>query len=272
MEISEEILSAENLKKLEELKNGEVLEIVKKYIKHCRPAKVTVITDSKEDINYLRELALKNGEEKKLSTEGHTIHFDGYYDQARDKANTKVLLSGKACLSKAVNCGDRDEGLKEVMGFMDGVMEGKEMIVCFFCLGPLNSDFSIPALQITDSAYVAHSESILYRPGYGQFKMLNGSTNFFHFIHSAGELDEKGNCKNIDKRRIYIDLEEDRVLTVNNQYAGNSVGLKKLALRLAIKKAHQEEWLQSSMPSPPMAGQTTRPSSPPRTEPPSRLH
>ena len=247
MEISEEILSAENLKKLEELKNGEVLEIVKKYIKHCRPAKVTVITDSKEDINYLRELALKNGEEKKLSTEGHTIHFDGYYDQARDKANTKVLLSGKACLSKAVNCGDRDEGLKEVMGFMDGVMEGKEMIVCFFCLGPLNSDFSIPALQITDSAYVAHSESILYRPGYGQFKMLNGSTNFFHFIHSAGELDEKGNCKNIDKRRIYIDLEEDRVLTVNNQYAGNSVGLKKLALRLAIKKAHQEEWLCEHM-------------------------
>lgn len=247
MEISEDILSAENLRKLEELKNGEVLEIVKKYIKHCRPAKVTVITDSKEDINYLRELALRNGEEKKLSTEGHTIHFDSYYDQARDKANTKVLLSGKACLSKAVNCGDRDEGLKEIMGFMDGIMEGKEMIVCFFCLGPLDSDFSIPALQITDSAYVAHSESILYRPGYGQFKNLKGSANFFHFIHSAGELDEKGNSKNIDKRRIYIDLEEDRVLTVNNQYAGNSVGLKKLALRLAIKKAHQEEWLCEHM-------------------------
>jgi len=247
MKMSEGVLSKENLKKLEDLKNKHVLGIVEKYIKHCKPKKVTVITDSDEDIKYMRELALKNKEEKKLSTEGHTIHFDGYYDQARDKQNTKVLLSGKVCLSKAVNCGNRKEGLKEVLGFMEGVMEGKEMIICFFCLGPNNSKFSIPSLQLTDSAYVAHSESILYRPGYEEFRRLKGSDKFFHFIHSAGKLDKRGNSVDIDKRRIYIDLDEDRVLTVNNQYAGNSVGLKKLALRLALKKAHEEDWLCEHM-------------------------
>ncbi|MBN2112159.1 phosphoenolpyruvate carboxykinase (GTP) [Candidatus Woesearchaeota archaeon] len=242
-----ELLTGESLKKLEALKNPHVMNIVKKYIGICRPAKVTVVTDSAEDINYVRELALKKGEEKKLAMKGHTVHFDGYYDQGRDKEVTKVLMSGNLCLSKVINCGNRDECLEEIFGFMEGIMEGKEMLIRFFCLGPTGSVFSIPSLQITDSAYVAHSEELLYRQGYEQFKKLKGSSDFFHFVHSAGRLDEKGSSLDVDKKRIYIDIEGDRVLTVNNQYAGNSVGLKKLALRLAIKKAHQEDWLCEHM-------------------------
>jgi len=94
------------------------------------------------------------------------------------------------------------------------------MLVAFFCLGPTDSKFSIPAMQITDSAYVVHSESILYRGGYEEFKNLKKKDDFFYLMHSAGEL-ENGVCKNIDKRRIYIDLAENRVYTCNNQYAGN---------------------------------------------------
>jgi phosphoenolpyruvate carboxykinase (GTP) len=94
---------------------------------------------------------------------------------------------------------------------------------------------------------VAHSEDILYRSGYQQFKKLGGSPNFFTFIHSAGELDGRGNSSDIKNRRIYVDLMENRVLTVNNQYAGNSLGLKKLALRLAIYRANQEDWLTEHM-------------------------
>jgi len=247
MDIDHSILDEGNLKKLEELNNPKVMEVVEKFIKHCKPAKVTVLTDSQEDIDYARQLAIKNGEESKLAMEGHTIHYDSYYDQARDKVNTKVLLPEGKKISKFINTIEREEGLKEVLGFMEGVMEGKEMLIVFYCLGPNNSKFSIPALQLTDSSYVAHSESILYRPGYEEFKKLNGSDKFFYFVHSAGELDDRNNTKNIDKRRIYIDLEEDRVFTVNNQYAGNSVGLKKLALRLALHKAHKEDWLCEHM-------------------------
>ncbi len=241
------VLDAENLKKLTDLKNEFVLDIVEKYIKLCKPAKVRVLTDKKGDLDYARKLALKNGEEKKLAMSGHTIHFDGYSDQGRDKKNTCVLLPKGKKLSPSIVTREREEGLKEVFGLMDGVMKGKEMLVCFFCLGPNNSKFSIPALQLTDSAYVIHSESILYRQGYQEFKRLKGSKKFFHFVHSAGELDENMNCKNIDQRRIFMDLEEDRVFTINNQYAGNSVGLKKLALRLAINKANYEDWLCEHM-------------------------
>ena len=246
MDIDKRVIDGKNLSKLEALNNPKVMEIVEKYVKLCKPGKVTVITDSQEDIDYVRKKALENKEESPLKMEGHTIHFDGYYDQGRDRENTKVLLEKGKKISKSINTGDRKECLKEVMGLLDGIMKGKEMLVMFFTLGPQNSKFSIPALQLIDSFYVAHSENILYRQGYEDFKRSNGSKEFFHFVHSAGEL-ENGVSKNVDKRRVYMDLEGNRVFTVNNQYAGNSVGLKKLALRLAIKKSQEEDWLCEHM-------------------------
>jgi len=241
------MLDQTNLRKLEALGNEHVLERVNEAIYLCKPARVSVITDSDEDIKYVRELSLKNGEERRLATKGHTVHFDGYYDQGRDRANTKYLLPVGAKIGRHVSSTEREDGLKEVLEFLDGSMQGKEMLVRFFCLGPLNSEFSIPALQITDSAYVAHSEDMLYRKGYEQFKNLGNSDQFFFFLHSAGRLDKNGHTADIDKRRMYIDLENDDVYTVNNQYAGNSLGLKKLAMRLAIRKAVQEGWMTEHM-------------------------
>ena len=235
-----------NQEKLKNLNNEHIIAKVQEAIKLCKPAKVTVITDSKEDTNYVRELALGIGEEKKLKMEGHTIHFDGYYDQGRDKPHTKYLLSKDVNWGLGVNYIEKDKGIKEVNSFLDGSMAGEEMLVRFFSLGPTDSVFSLKALQITDSAYVAHSEDLLYRQGYEEFKKLNGSSDFFFFLHSAGRL-KNGVSVDIDKRRIYIDLDENRVYSVNNQYAGNSLGLKKLAFRLAIHKAQNEGWLAEHM-------------------------
>jgi phosphoenolpyruvate carboxykinase (GTP) len=245
--IADKTLSPENRRKLEELENPSVLEITRKYLDLLKPQKATVITDDPADIRYVREMALRTGEEQKLAMEGHTIHYDGYHDQARDKKNTRVLVTPGMRMSKVINTVPREQGLEEVLGIMDGAMAGKEVLVRFFCLGPLGSRFSIPALQITDSSYVAHSEDILYRTGYEQFKQLRGSADFFTFVHSAGPLDERNNTKNVEERRIYIDVVGNQVLSVNNQYAGNSLGLKKLALRLAIYKANHEDWLTEHM-------------------------
>ena len=82
-----------------------------------------------------------------------------------------------------------------------------------------HSRFSFRALQITDSFYVAHSEDLLYRSGYEEFIRSENKDDFFYFWHSAGQLDERNTTLNVDKRRIYIDPIENRVLSVNNQYA-----------------------------------------------------
>ncbi len=248
-EISELVkskLSEDDLGKLEGLKNDKLYDFINDAVELARPASIFVCTDSEDDIQYIRELAVKNGEEKELRMKGHTVHFDGYNDQARDKANTKYLLYPDDPMTDNSNWTERDAGIEEVRGYLDGSMEGREMIVAFFCLGPTDSEFSIPCVQITDSPYVAHSESILYRTGYSQFKELGNSTDFFRFLHTEGEM-EKFVSKNIDKRRVYIDLQEDIVYSTNTQYAGNTVGLKKLALRLTIQKADKEGWLAEHM-------------------------
>jgi phosphoenolpyruvate carboxykinase (GTP) len=51
----------------------------------------------------------------------------------------------------------------------------------------------------------------------------------------------------VDNRRIYIDYTKDWVYSVNTQYAGNTVGLKKLAWRLTIRQADCEGWLAEHM-------------------------
>ncbi|MBT5642980.1 phosphoenolpyruvate carboxykinase (GTP) [Candidatus Bathyarchaeota archaeon] len=240
-------MDRENLEKLKAINNPHVEKQVERFLTLCKPDKATVITDDDADIDYVRQLSIDNGEEHLLAMEGHTIHWDGYQDQARDKGNTKVLVTPEMQMSKGINTIPREEGLEEILGYMDGIMKGKECIIRFFSLGPTDSRFTLCALQITDSAYVAHSEDILYRKGYEQFKKLDGCKEFFTFIHSAGEVDERKTTVNIDKRRIYIDLLDNKVYTVNNQYAGNSLGLKKLALRLAVYKANNEDWLSEHM-------------------------
>jgi len=245
-ELLKEKLTTENYNRLIALDNPKMHEFVADAIELTGPASVLVCTDSDQDRAYIREQAIKNGEEIPLDIPGHTCHFDGYYDQARDKAKTKYLLPSGSDLGASLNSIEKKIGTEEVRSFLKNSMVGREMLVCFFCLGPIDSDFSIPCIQITDSPYVAHSESILYRPGYEQFKKFGSSPEFFRFIHSEGEL-ENAVSKNIDKRRVYIDLEENLVYSVNTQYGGNTIGLKKLSLRLAIQKASAEGWLAEHM-------------------------
>jgi phosphoenolpyruvate carboxykinase (GTP) len=94
---------------------------------------------------------------------------------------------------------------------------------------------------------VAHNEFLLYRPGYKEFIRQGCEARFFKFVHSQGEVDARKVSKNIDKRRIYIDPEDDIVYSVNTQYGGNSIGLKKLAMRLSINRCVKEGWLTEHM-------------------------
>ena len=236
----------QGLQKLRQLDNSHLHNFITEYVQLCNPDSIYVCNDSPQDAQYIRNKALENGEEKKLAIAGHTVHFDGYYDQARDRANTKYLLSSGVDLGSNLNSIAKDKGLQEIRKYLKDIMAGKEMYVLFFCLGPTNSEFSIPCVQITDSSYVAHSEYILYRSGFAEFKKLGSSPEFFRYVHSAGVL-ENGVSKNVDRRRIYIDLDDCTVYSTNTQYAGNTVGLKKLSLRLSIRKASKEGWLAEHM-------------------------
>jgi phosphoenolpyruvate carboxykinase (GTP) len=241
------ILGEDSFAKLAAIESDRVHQFVAEAVALCEPKSVFVATDDPADIAYVREMTVSRGEEKALATEGHTVHYDGYQDQARDKARTKYLLPQGVDMGERINSMEKQEGLTEVKGFLKGAMKGGQAFVRFFCLGIPDSEFAIPVMQVTDSAYVAHSEDLLYRTGYQEFKRRGKDVGFFRVLHSAGRLAEDNTSADVEKRRVYIDLDDETVYSVNTQYAGNTVGFKKLSLRLAIRKAAREGWLAEHM-------------------------
>ncbi len=240
-------LDEDNFRRLAALENEKLNDFVADAVRLCRPADVFVSDDSEESIERTRKEALAAGEERPLEIEGHTVHFDGISDQGRDRKATRYLVPEGESLAPSLNQIGREEGLAEVRGLLKGSMEGRTMIVRFMTLGPNDSIFSIPCVECTDSWYVSHSLNLLYRVGYRDFERLKGQAEFFSVLHSAGKLDERMASADSDQRRIYIDHTRDQVYSVNTQYAGNTVGLKKLALRLTIRKADREGWLAEHM-------------------------
>ncbi|WAC08122.1 MAG: phosphoenolpyruvate carboxykinase (GTP) [Thermodesulfobacteriota bacterium] len=240
-------IGEESYQKLSKINNPALFDFIGKYIELCNPATVFVSNDSPEDVAYIRETTLKAGEEKALAISGHTAHFDAAGDQGRDKEHTNILVPKEVVLGEAISTRDRDHGLQEIHEILKDMMKGKELFISFFCLGPTNSEFSIPCVQLTDSSYVAHSERLLYRDGYEEFVRQGASAHFYKFVHSQGEVDARKVSKHLDKRRIYIDLDGEIVFSTNTQYGGNTIGLKKLAMRLAINQASKEGWLTEHM-------------------------
>ncbi|MBS7616796.1 phosphoenolpyruvate carboxykinase (GTP) [Candidatus Bathyarchaeota archaeon] len=240
-------LDPKNYSKLSTIKIPTVHQFVLESINLCNPEKIFVSDDSPEDVAYIRRKAIETGEEKPLAVPNHTVHFDGVYDQGRDREATKYLVPKGDHLSKALNQIDRDVGLAEVKSLLKDSMKGRTMIVRFVCLGPLNSVFTILGVQCTDSWYVAHSEYLLFRPGYEAFTKAHPTAQFLRVLHSCGRLNESMISVDHDKKRVYIDYTDGVIYSVNTQYAGNSVGFKKLAFRLAIRKANQEGWLAEHM-------------------------
>ncbi|MEM2306301.1 MAG: phosphoenolpyruvate carboxykinase (GTP) [Candidatus Bathyarchaeia archaeon] len=237
-------MDKENFEKLCAIPNPEVHRFIAEAAELCNPKNIFICSDTPDEIAYIKHMAIASGEEcAALAMPGHTYHFDGYYDQGRDREATKFLVPKGDRLSPALKQIDRDEGLKEIFDLLRGSMSGRTMIVRFLILGPANSVFTIPCMECTDSWYVAHSVSLLYRCGYETFLNMNDDTEFFKTLHSSGKLDERMISVDYEKKRIYIDYVTNTVYSVNTQYAGNSVGFKKLALRLAIRKAHREGWL-----------------------------
>jgi len=233
--------------KLCAITNHKVYEFIAKSSDLGNCEKIFICGDSAEDIAHVRQQAITTCEETGLKLKGHTVHFDGIHDQGRDRQATKYLVPRGISFGKALNQIDRQEGLVEVKGLLRDSMKNRTMIVRFISLGPPNSVFTILGLQCTDSWYVAHSEDLLYRPGYEVFRQSEPNREFLRVVHSAGKLTENMTSAEHEKKCIYIDYMDSTIYSVNTQYAGNSVGFKKLAFRLAIRKANYEGWLAEHM-------------------------
>ena len=245
MSVLRERMSGEMLEKLLRIRDPELHRWIADIIRVAQPSSVYLIT-GEEDFEYVRRRALENREELPTRYPRWTVHFDGPHDIARDRKNTRILVPGGERIPY-INTLDRSQGLEEVKKLLPGMMRGREMFVGFYCFGPKNSPFTLHAVQVTDSAYVAHNENILYRVCYDEFVAKAPNLFYARFLHATGERDENGWIKHPEKRRVYIDLQDYTVYSLNTQYGGNTIGLKKLMFRLCIYKGYLEGWLCEHM-------------------------
>jgi phosphoenolpyruvate carboxykinase (GTP) len=224
-------LDAENRKKLDVIKNEEALLKVANAIAMCEPEYVFVNTGSEKDVQWIRELSLKTGEEKKLAKEKHTIHFDLPQDQARLVDQTYYIINPDEKISALALSIQRAEALEYVRKNMKGIMHGMTMIVGFYSRGPAGAQAAIPAIEISSSTYVLHSAALLYRNIHKDFdKEVVRKGVFFTNVHSQGP----NRPEDVPNARIFMDRSWFTTFSTFCTYAGNTLLLKKGNHRFAV--------------------------------------
>jgi len=230
-------LAPEHQKRMESIRNPEVVLKIANAIAMCQPDVIFVNTGSEADRDFIRNLALQKGEEKKLPVEGHTIHYDLKEEQGRIIDRTFYIKNPEETVSSLALAKERREALSDIREKMAGIMRGHTMIIGFYMRGPIGAPVSNPALEITSSAYVAHSAELLYRNAYAVFdEEVARLGHFYTNIHSEG----LNRAEDLPNARVYMDRSHQTTYSVNCTYAGNTLLLKKGNHRFSVDKAVYE--------------------------------
>ncbi len=223
-----------NNKKLTRIKNEEALIKIANAINMCRPDSVFVNTGSPDDVQWIRQYSLKQGEEKELAKAGHTIHFDLPEDQARLVNQTFYIVNEGEKMSSLAKTVPRGEATDYVKKFMPGIMTGKTLIVGFYSRGPVGAEAANPAIEISSSGYVLHSAEILYRNCFADFDAEAERTGyFFTNVHAEGN----NTSADVPNARIFMDRSWMTTYSTFCTYAGNTLLLKKGNHRFSVDYA-----------------------------------
>jgi phosphoenolpyruvate carboxykinase (GTP) len=237
MSLFQSKMDDEHLSRIQKIKNEEILVKIANAVAMCKPDSVYVNMGSEQDKQFIRELALKKGEEAKLPMKGHTIHFDLKQEQGRIIDRTFYIANEGEMISSLANKKLRADAFNEVKEIMSGIMNGKTIIIGFYMRGPVGAPASNPALEITSSAYVAHSAEILYRNAFADFeKEVDKLGHYFTNIHSEG----LNRPEDLPNARVFMDRSYRTTYSFNCTYAGNTLLLKKGNHRFAVDKAVYE--------------------------------
>ena len=225
--------------------NKNVLSWVDEMIALTKPAKVVWIDGSDEQLEALRDEAVKSGEMERLNEEklpGCLLHRTAVNDVARVEHRTFICSRNKEDAGPTNNWWDPKEAYETLSKLYDGVMKDRTMYVIPYSMGPIGSKFSKVGVELTDSIYVVLNMDIMTRMGKRAFEQLGDESNdFVRGLHSKADIDE-------EKRYICHFPEDNTIWSINSGYGGNVLlGKKCFALRIASYQGKNEGWMAEHM-------------------------
>ncbi len=235
--IFRQYMDEKHYSRMEQQGNIAVRKKIANAIAICRPSSVYINMGTPEDKAFIRKLALEKGEERQLAMDNHTIHYDLADEQGRIMDRTFYIADEWEDVSSLAQRMTREQALKDIGGNLTGIMEKMTMIVGFYMRGPVGAPASNPAIEITSSAYVAHSAEILYRNAFNAFGLeVEKLGHFFTNIHSEG----LNRTEDLPDARVFMDRSHRTTFSYKCTYAGNTLLLKKGNHRFAVDKAVYE--------------------------------
>ncbi|MBF0202493.1 MAG: phosphoenolpyruvate carboxykinase (GTP) [Desulfamplus sp.] len=236
-DILRQYMDKEQYGRLERVTQIDVRRKIAGAVALCRPGNIFVNRGTEDDREFIRELAIRKGEESCLAVKNHTIHYDLPQEQGRIVDRTYYIADEWEDVSTLAKRMNRETALQEVQENLAGIMQGMTMIIGFYLRGPAGAPVTNPAVEITSSAYVAHSADILYRNAYDLFEAeVARAGHFFTNIHSEG----KNRPEDLPHARVLMDRHYRTTYSFKCTYAGNTLLLKKGNHRFAVDKAVYE--------------------------------
>ena len=225
-------------------KNPTVLAWLDDMKKLLNPDHVVWITGEEDQLNELRDEAVRTGEMIKLNEEklpGCFLHRTKPNDVARVENRTFICSRTKENAGPTNNWCDPQEMYQRLYDIARGSYAGRTMYIIPFSMGPVGSPLAKIGIEVTDSIYVVLNMAIMTRVGQKVLDVLGDSDDWVRGLHAKCDVDP-------EKRYICQFPEDNTIISVNSAYGGNVLlGKKCFALRIASYQGWKEGWMAEHM-------------------------